>query len=299
VLLQEGPKLWSECKQSIFGGGGVDRFDHVLGVLRHLVNIIAGLVATTGIWALIIGAFTGPGEVIVVGAYETISLGVIAADVTLGLAEMGKAWYSATRDGITAQTRETYLSMFSSSVISTAITIVLVILGAIASRLAKALKMRRALPPGEDVKGGGETKAGEPGGEKKSDPGGDKGGVEDNVPAGGDKAQKTPNGPPLSDPVNTIEMSRAAVKRRLEAPPAEGAALYDRSGKTLRRRRKAARKATPGAGTQGQRIIGTQGRTLVLTRESAMWVGDINSCPAVVQDGKIRFAPDYSKFKQL
>jgi hypothetical protein len=156
VLLQEGPKLWEECKGVIFGGGGVDRFDHILGVLRHLVNIVAGLVATTGIWALIIGAFTGPGEAFVVGAYETISLGVIGADVALGLAEMGKAWYSATREGISAKTRETYLSMFSSSAISTAITIILVILGAIASRLAKAFKAWRAGEAGEPVKGTGE-----------------------------------------------------------------------------------------------------------------------------------------------
>jgi len=158
VLLQEGPKLWEECKGVIFGGGGVDRFDHVLGVLRHLVNIVAGLVATAGIWAFIIGAFTGPGEAIVAGAYETISLGVIGADVALGLAEMGKAWYSATREGISAKTRETYLSMFSSSAISTAIVIILVILGAIASRLAKAFKAYRAgaAEASERVKGAGE-----------------------------------------------------------------------------------------------------------------------------------------------
>jgi hypothetical protein len=160
VLLQEGPKLWQECKGVIFGGGGVDRFDHVLGVLRHLVNIVAGLVATTGIWALIIGAFTGPGEAIVVGAYEAISLGVIAADVTLGLAEMGKAWYSATRAGISTEIRERYLSMFSGSAVATAINIVLVVLGAVASRLARAFKARRAAAAageaGEGAKGGGE-----------------------------------------------------------------------------------------------------------------------------------------------
>jgi hypothetical protein len=302
VLLQEGPKLWNECKQTIFGGGGVDRFDHVLGVLRHLVNIVAGLVATTGIWALIIGAFTGLGEVIVAGAYEAVSLAVIGADVALGFAEMGKAWYSATRDGISAQTRETYLSMFGGSVISTAITIVLVILGAVASRLAKAFKTRRPLPPGEDVKGGGgETKGGDAGGEKKGgEAGGDKGKVEDNAKAGGDKPKTTPNGLPLSDPVNTSEMARAAVKRSLEAPPAERAALYDLLRKDIEAAAKGTWKATPGTGTQGEKIfIGSQGRTLVFTREGAMWVGDINACPPVVEAGKIRYAPDYSKFKKL
>jgi len=83
---------------------------------------------------------------------------VIAADVTLGLAEMGKAWYSATRGGISAKTRETYLSMFSSSAISTAIVIILVLLGAIASRLAKAFKAWRAGPgeAGDSVKPTGE-----------------------------------------------------------------------------------------------------------------------------------------------
>ena len=153
VLLQEAPKLWEECKGVIFGGGGVDRFDHVLGVLRHLVNIVAGLVATTGIWALIIGAFTGPGEAIVAGAFETISLGVIGADIAVGLTEMAKSWYSATQAGISAETRERYLSGFSGSVIATAITMILVALGAIASRLAKAFKARRAAAAVGDAEG--------------------------------------------------------------------------------------------------------------------------------------------------
>jgi len=165
VLLQEGPKLWEECKGVIYGGGGVDRFDHVLGVLRHLVNIIAGLVATTGIWAFIIALLFPPAEIVVVPAYEAISAGVIAADIVVGLAEMGKAWYSATHDGISTKTRETYLSMFSSSAISTAIVIILVLIGAIASRLAKAFKARRAGAgeAGEPVKGTGEKP-------KESDP---------------------------------------------------------------------------------------------------------------------------------
>ena len=93
-----------------------------------------------------------------VPAYLAISAGVIAADVVVGLAEMGKAWYSATRDGISAATREIYLSMFSSSAISTAIVFILVGIGAIASRLAKAFKAYRAGvgEAGEPVKGAGE-----------------------------------------------------------------------------------------------------------------------------------------------
>ncbi len=171
VLLQEGPKLWEECKGVIYGGGGVDRFDHVLGVLRHLVNIIAGLVATTGIWAFIIALLFPPAEIVVVPAYVAISAGVIAADIVVGLAEMGKAWYSATRDGISAKTRETYLSMFSSSAISTAITIILVSIGAIASRLAKAFKAWRAggADAGESVKPTGEKpKETDPAGQKEA-----------------------------------------------------------------------------------------------------------------------------------
>jgi hypothetical protein len=144
VLLQEAPKLWEEAKGVINGGGGVDRFDHVLGVLRHLVNIVAGLVATTGIWALIIGALSGPGEVFVVGAYEAVSAGVIGTDFTLGVAEMVKAWASATAAGVSSATREIYLGMFSGSAIAAAILVILVALGAIASRLAKAF--RRTAP---------------------------------------------------------------------------------------------------------------------------------------------------------
>jgi len=171
VLLNEGPKLWEECKGVIYGGGGVDRFDHVLGVLRQLVNIIAGLVATTGIWAFIIALLFPPAEIVVVPAYLAISAGVIAADIVVGLAEMGKAWYSATRDGISTKTRETYLSMFSSSAISTAIVIILVIIGAIASRLAKAFKAWRAGAgeAGEPVKPTGEKpKETDPAGEKEA-----------------------------------------------------------------------------------------------------------------------------------
>jgi hypothetical protein len=165
VLLQEGPKLWEECKGVIFGGGGVDRFDHVLGVLRHLVNIVAGLVATTGIWALIIGAFSGPGEVIVVGAYETISQGVLAADIALMIAEVSKAWYSATQPDVAPAARERYLSSVSGSIIAGAIMLVLYILGAIASRLGRAFKARRAAAA-EAAEGGGSTaKSEKPGGE--------------------------------------------------------------------------------------------------------------------------------------
>ena len=150
VLLQEGPKLWEECKGVALGGGGVDRLDHVLGVLRRLVNIVAGLVATTGIWALIIGAFSGPGEVFVAGAFYTVSAAVIGADVALALAEVSKAWYSASRPETPPQTREHYLSMGSGSIIATAITAVLIALGVIASRLAGKFRLRgrsKQLPP--------------------------------------------------------------------------------------------------------------------------------------------------------
>jgi hypothetical protein len=158
VLLQEGPKLWEECKGVIYGGGGIDRFDHVLGVLRHLVNIVAGLVATTGIWALIIGAFSGPGEVIVVGAYEGISQGVLYADIGLMLVEVGKAWYSATRADVASGAREHYLSSVCGSIIAGTVMLVLYVLGAIASRLGRAFKGRRAAAA-EAGEGGGKAKA--------------------------------------------------------------------------------------------------------------------------------------------
>ena len=173
VLLQEGPKLWEECKGVIFGGGGVDRFDHVLGVLRRLVNIVAGLVATTGIWALIIGAFSGPGEIFVAGAFYTVSAVVIEADLALAFVEIVKAWYSATEPGISPETREIYLAMGSGSVIASAITLILLVLGAIATRLARAFKLRRlaggAAEAGERAKGAGEKPTGE-GGEKPTGP---------------------------------------------------------------------------------------------------------------------------------
>jgi hypothetical protein len=143
MIVEEGPKLWEECKGIASGGGGVDRLDHVLGVLRRLVNIVAGTLATVGVWAMLFAwAGTPIAEAATIAAYEAVSLAVLAADVALAVLEMGKAWYSATRPGVGTETRERYLEMFTASLISTVIAGIMVALGVIASRLAKAFKSR-------------------------------------------------------------------------------------------------------------------------------------------------------------
>jgi hypothetical protein len=148
VLLQEGPQLWEECK-AVVGAGDIkndplDTFDHVLGVLRHLMNIVAGLVATTCLWALIIGAFSGPGEAAVYGACESVGLGVLIADAALTLIELSKAAYSATRPGISTRSREAYLSRFAGGSISVAIMLVLVAIAFFAKSLAEKFKPKAA-----------------------------------------------------------------------------------------------------------------------------------------------------------
>ncbi|HVQ16673.1 MAG TPA: hypothetical protein VMS40_23885, partial [Vicinamibacterales bacterium] len=169
VLLQEGPKLWEECKAVVGAGDAkndpLDTFDHVLGVLRHLMNIVAGLVATSCLWALIIGAFTGPGEAVVYGACESIGLGVLIADAALTVIELSKAAYSATRPGISARAREAYLSRFAGGSISVAIMIVLVAIAFFAKSLAEKFKPKAATGVADAAeesasKGGGSGKAG-------------------------------------------------------------------------------------------------------------------------------------------
>ncbi len=144
MLVEEVPKLWTEVKGVFTGGGGVDRLDHALGVLRHVVNIVGGTLATVGVWALIIAWLGGPvAEGFVLAGFEALSIGVIVADLGLATAEMAKYAYSATRPGISTSTREQYLGMFTGSGIAAAITVVLVALGALAARLAKSFKLRR------------------------------------------------------------------------------------------------------------------------------------------------------------
>ncbi|HKT01473.1 MAG TPA: hypothetical protein VJT31_18275, partial [Rugosimonospora sp.] len=145
MLVDEGPKLWNEIKMTWTGGGGLDRLDHALQALRHLVSIVGGTLATIGVWALIIAWLGGPvAEGAALAAYEGVSWAVIGADLTLALVELSKYAYSATRPGIDPEVREQYLSMFASSGIAAAVTLVLIALGLLAARLAKALKLRRA-----------------------------------------------------------------------------------------------------------------------------------------------------------
>jgi hypothetical protein len=143
MLIEEGPKLWEECKGVVNGGGGVDFLDHVLGVLRHLVNIVAGTLATAGVYGMLFAwAGTPIAEAATVAAYEALSMQVLAADIALGIVEMGKAWYSGTRPDVTTEALDRYSEMYTASLISTVIASVMFVLGAIASRLAKAFKAR-------------------------------------------------------------------------------------------------------------------------------------------------------------
>ena len=162
MIVEEGPKLWEECKGVVNGGGGLDRLDHVLGVLRHLVNIVAGTLATVGVWGMLFAwAGTPIAEAATVAAYEALSMQVLGVDIALSVAEMVKYWYSATEPGVASAVRDKYLELFSGSLISSVIMAVLMILGAIASRLAKAIKARNlASAAAEGAEGGSKAKVG-------------------------------------------------------------------------------------------------------------------------------------------
>ena len=164
MLMEEGPKLFEETRMTFSGGGGIDQLDHGLQAVRHLVSIVAGTLATIGVWALVIGLCGGPvAEGAVLGVYQTASWTVIAVDLSLAAVELGKYAYSATRPGVDANLRDRYLGMFASTGVSTVITLALVALGVLASRLANKIKLRRiaaaaakaadqrkALPPVKD-----------------------------------------------------------------------------------------------------------------------------------------------------
>ena len=144
MLAEELPKLWEECKAFVTGGtGGLDRIDHFLGILRSLVNMVAGTLATVGVYGMLFAwAGTPIAEAATVAAYEALSMQVLAADIALAVAEMAKAWYSSTRPGIATALRERYLGTFTGGLISTVIAGLMYILGAIASRLSKAFKAK-------------------------------------------------------------------------------------------------------------------------------------------------------------
>ena len=74
MIVQEGPALWNEVKSIFTGGGGVDRLDHVLAALRHLVSIVGGTLATIGVWGLIIALCGGP-------VAEGVALGIDGASI--------------------------------------------------------------------------------------------------------------------------------------------------------------------------------------------------------------------------
>jgi hypothetical protein len=123
--------------------GGGDRLDHLLGVLRQVVNIAGLIVAGVGVWALLIGLVFPPAEPFLGAGYYAISAGVLAADLIVGAAQMTNAYFGAAHATSVPQ-REMYLGMFSTSLIGAAITIVMVLLGAAAARLAKVFRGFRA-----------------------------------------------------------------------------------------------------------------------------------------------------------
>ena len=146
MLVEELPQLWAEVKGVFAAGAGAgERLDHVLGIARRVVNVVAGLVASVGIWALIIAWCGGPvAEGAVLAGYLTLSAGVIAADLAVSAAQMTKAAVSANQSDVTPENREHYLSMFVSSAIGAAVTIVMVALGAACALLAKGIRALRA-----------------------------------------------------------------------------------------------------------------------------------------------------------
>lgn len=139
----ELPALWHELV-GVFKPepGGGDRLDHLLGVLRQVVNISGLIVAGVGVWALLIGLVFPPAEPFLGAGYYAISAGVLAADLIVGAAQLTNAYFGAAH-ATSVQQREMYLGMFSGSLIGAAITIVMVLLGAAAARLAKVFRNLR------------------------------------------------------------------------------------------------------------------------------------------------------------
>ncbi len=146
---RELPALWHELV-GIFQPepGGGDRLDHLLGVLRQVVNIAGVLVAGVGVWALLFGLAFPAAEPFLGGGYLAISMGVLAADAIVATAQLTKSYVSASRAS-SPEERELYLGTFSGSLIGAAITAVMVAIGAAATWLAKVFRGVRPQPAGD------------------------------------------------------------------------------------------------------------------------------------------------------
>ena len=153
----ELPALWRELV-GIFtpAPGGTDRLDHLLGLFRQAVNIAGLIVAGVGVWAFLIGLAFPPAEPFLGAGYYAISAGVLAADLVVGAAQLANA-YAGVLHAASPEQRELYLGMFSGSLIGGAITIVMVLLGAAAARLARVFRNLRARTAGAAA-GAGKTR---------------------------------------------------------------------------------------------------------------------------------------------
>lgn len=188
------PGLWRELV-GIFvpAPGGGDRLDHLLGVFRQVVNIAGLVIGGVGVWAFLIALAFPPAEPFLGGGYLALSLAVLAADLVVGAAQMTKAFVGASR-ATEPEARELYLSMFSGSLIAASITVMMVLLGALAAWLAQSFRSLKAGPAGA-VAGAGKPAVGK--GEAIGEP------ARTDVGAKGGPVPR-PNEWPYSNPPNMV-----------------------------------------------------------------------------------------------
>jgi hypothetical protein len=145
----------------------------LIGV-QKVNTIMASLFASLGVAFLIAGLAGGPVDALILGAYETLSVPLIAVDCALGAVIMAKMAFNATRDWRRGNERENDLATFVASGFGIAVNMVLILLGAAVTRLASALRKLRA-PKVEVPEGGGVRASGDEGPPTVKDPNAGKG----------------------------------------------------------------------------------------------------------------------------
>jgi hypothetical protein len=148
LFTEEAPGLWHECVGLVTPDAGLDRADHILGVVRRLTNMINGLLATLGVWAMLLSLVAPPLEFFTVGAYYAVSVTMIQVDIVVALAQLLKYMYSGSRAGITKNDQSRYAHMYSATAVGAVVTAVMVLLGMAASRYGARFKgLLREKPP--------------------------------------------------------------------------------------------------------------------------------------------------------
>jgi hypothetical protein len=131
--------FWHEWK----AGHRSRAIDSILDAAREIMAVVTTFIAFIAIAAFIIGSILGT-PIVGVAALEAIGIGVIIADISLQAATIAKAIYNLQAgddEGDDAQLEKDFGRIADSS-IAIAVMLVLIILGAVASKAASALVRR-------------------------------------------------------------------------------------------------------------------------------------------------------------